>query len=217
MRPQFLALRNTGVDVQQMARAAGPPMFLYSNENYGLSDTALHSSRTSVAAAASSATCGKHPDIILYILDGASGKLDPAFDANAGPFKFWALAVWQEWFPTSVLQTALERAKARLDKTRGSVWSPVAGPVTAFVATAARMKWTITDATKATDDVGHASNFAADAPAAIAAAVARSVRRWRLERIFSNLPTIAPPTSDASTSPNTLLADFASTVKCHII
>ena len=50
MRPQFLALRNAGADVQQMARAAGAPMFLYSNENYGLSETALHSSITVVAA-----------------------------------------------------------------------------------------------------------------------------------------------------------------------
>ena len=93
MRPQFLALRNAGADVRQIAQAAGAPMFLYSNENYGLSDSALHTSRTSVAAASSSNTCGKHPDLILYILDGASGKLDPAFDSNAGPFKCWALAV----------------------------------------------------------------------------------------------------------------------------
>jgi hypothetical protein len=85
MRPQFLSLRNAGVEVQQMARAAGTPMFLYGNENFGLSDTALQTSRSSVAATASSATCGKQPDITLYAIDGASGKLDPAFTAHDGP------------------------------------------------------------------------------------------------------------------------------------
>ena len=51
-RLQFRALRNAGVDRQQITRAAGTPAFLSSNENFGLSDTALHASRTSVAAAA---------------------------------------------------------------------------------------------------------------------------------------------------------------------
>ncbi len=32
MRPQFLALRTAGTDVQQMARASSTPMFLYWNE-----------------------------------------------------------------------------------------------------------------------------------------------------------------------------------------
>ena len=90
MRPQFLVLRKAGVDVQQMARAAGTPMFLYGNENFGLSNTALQASRSSVAASASSATCGKQPDVTLYVIDGASGKLDPAFTAHDGPFKYWS-------------------------------------------------------------------------------------------------------------------------------
>ena len=85
-------------------------MFLYPSENDRLSDTALHSSRTAVAASASSATCGKRPDLVLYILDGAAGKLDPAFDGNIGPFTYWALVVWQGWSPTSFLQEALDQA-----------------------------------------------------------------------------------------------------------
>ena len=88
-----LALKTAGADVAQMARAAGTPMFLYSNENLGLSDTALQQSRTSVASVGSNATFGKQPDIALYIIDGANGKLDPAFQAHGGPFKYWALAV----------------------------------------------------------------------------------------------------------------------------
>ena len=67
MRPQFLALKTAGADVAQMARAAGTPMFLYSNENYGLSDTALQQFRSLVAAAGSNATFGKQPDIAIYL------------------------------------------------------------------------------------------------------------------------------------------------------
>ena len=88
MRPQFLALKTAGADVAQMARAVGTPMFLYSNENVGLSGTALQQARSSVAAAESNATFGKQPDIALYVIDGASGKLDPAFHAHDGPFKY---------------------------------------------------------------------------------------------------------------------------------
>ena len=143
MRPQFLALRTAGTNVQQMARAAGTPMFLYSNECYGLSDTALHTSRSSVASAAANATYGKQLDLVLYVMDGASGKLDPAFDAHTGPFKSWALTVWSDWFPTDVLQLAIDKAKKKLSGAKGSMWAVAAGPVTAFLATAARINWTI--------------------------------------------------------------------------
>ena len=110
MRPQFLSLRMAGTNVQQMARAAGTPMFLYSNECYGLSDTALHTARSSVASATANATYGKQLDLVLYVIDGAAGKLDPAFDAHTGPFKAWALTVWSEWFPLHMLQSAIDKA-----------------------------------------------------------------------------------------------------------
>ena len=184
MRPQFLALRTAGTDVQQMARASGTPMFLYSNECYGLSDTALHASRSSVASATANATFGKQLDLVLCLMDGASGKLDPAFDAHTGPFKSWALTVWSEWFPTDVLQFAIDKAKLKLQSAKGSMWAVAAGPVTAFIATAKRITWTINSATTATDDLQRPWCFATDSPAAIADAVANSVRRWRPKRIF---------------------------------
>ncbi len=139
MRLQFLALKTAGADVAQMARAAGTPKFLYSNENFGLSDTALQQSRTSVASAGSNATFGKQPDIALYIIDGANGKLDPAFQAHEGPFKYWALAVWESWFTIDALQVALAQSKVKVASAKGSVRAVVAGPATALVATAIRL------------------------------------------------------------------------------
>ena len=89
----------------------------------------------------------------------------------------------------------------------------VTGPATAFIATAARLKWTISSATLAIDDIDHERKFAADSPAAIAAAVARSVRRWRLARIIRDLPDLLPLASDASNALSTMLVDFASTIR----
>ena len=128
-----------GTDVQQIARAAGTPMFLYSNECYGLSDTALHAAHSSVATASASATHGKQLDVVLYVMDGASGKLDPAFDAHTGPFRTWALTVWSDWFPNEVLQVAINKARQKLNNAKRAVWAAVGGPATALLATAQRI------------------------------------------------------------------------------
>ena len=198
----------------QMTRAAGTPIFLYSNENVGLSDTALHASRSSVASASSSATCGKQLDVALHVLDGASGKLDPAFPAHEGPIKYWALAVWEAWFSVHELQIALDQAKKKINGARGSCWAVVSGPVTALVATASRIGWTIASATSALDDLQHKWDSAADSPAAIANAVAHSVRRWRLNKILHALPTATPTANDCAAPLGQLqLFDFACTIK----
>ena len=50
-----------------------------------------------VARAASPQAGGKSPDIILWMLDGQSGTLDPAFNAHVCPLMYWALANYQAW------------------------------------------------------------------------------------------------------------------------
>lgn len=192
-------------------------MFLYSNENVGLSDTALQQARSSVAAAGSNATFGKQPDIALYVIDGASGKLDPAFHAHDWPFKSWALAVWENWFSIEALQIALVQAKAKIACAEGPAWAVVAGPVTALLATAARIGWTVLSATLAQDDLNQQWNFAADSRAAISTAVAQSVRRWRLKRILKLVPTAAPDSSDCLAPCGSLqVLDFARTIKAMV-
>ena len=78
--------------------------------------------------------------------------------------------------------------------------SLVTGPVVAFIATARRIGWTIVTATSAVDDIQHTWNFAADSPAAIATAVAHSVRRWRLNRILQLIPSAVPTANDSVAS-----------------
>ena len=167
-----------------------------------------------MASAASNATHGKQLDFVLLVMDGASGKLDPAFDAHTGPFKAWALTVWADWFPTNVLHDAANKAKAQIERAKGSVWTMVRGPVAAFIASAARIGWTVHSATTATDDLQQNWNFAADSPAAIGEAVAESVRRWRLKRIIAFLPSAAPSLNDCfSTKGDTQVLDFSRIIK----
>ena len=74
-------------------RPVGPPATLYTVDCFGISDSALHNTRDTIAAGASTETAGKNPDLVLYAIDGAHGTLDPAFDAHAIPIKMWAQAV----------------------------------------------------------------------------------------------------------------------------
>ena len=83
------------------------------------------------------------------------------------------MAVWQAWFSIDALQLALTQSKTKIASAKGSVWSVVAGPATALIATAERIGWKILPATIAQDDLQHQWNFAADSPAAIGNAVAQ--------------------------------------------
>ena len=92
--------------------------------------------------------------------------------------------------------------------------SVVAGPVAALVATAKRIGWTIESATAAKDNLMQSWKFAADSLVAIASAVANSVRRWRLNRILTAIPTAAPSAADCFT-PNapSQIFDFSRIIK----
>ena len=77
-----------------MARAVGPPATLYTVDCFGISDSALHNTRVTIAASASTDRAGKNPDLVLYAIGGADGTLYPAFDAHVIPIKMWALGIW---------------------------------------------------------------------------------------------------------------------------
>ena len=49
---------------------------------------------------------GKNPLKVMYALDGASGTLDPSFDAHVLPVKRWALAWWEVWAGPHQLEKA---------------------------------------------------------------------------------------------------------------
>ena len=209
---RFHALRDVGVNTKQMVRAAGPPAILYGCETLGVSDSALQVTRSRVAAAAAPQAGGKNPDATLYALDGASGTLDPAFLAHASPIVHWAMAWWEGWFRQADLTLAFRIAVRKIGSCKSSAWSRVTGPVGAMIASLRRLGWTSESACEVTDDRSNKWHFNRDAPAAIAAAVRLSVRRWRLGRLDAALPGLVPRHCDvgAPACPEgTVLVNFA--------
>ena len=125
--------------------------------------------------------------------------------------------MWEAWFSIDALQLALAQSKTKIASAKGSVWSVVAGPATALIATAERIGWKILSATMAKYDLQHQWNFAADSPAAIGNAVSQSVRRWRLNKILKLVPAAAPSPSDFLSPGSPMqLFEFARTIKAMI-
>ena len=209
---RFQVLRRLGVNTKQMVRAAGPPAMLYGCEVMGLSDTALHAARVKVAAAAAPQAGGKNPELVLYVLDGAHGTLDPAFEAHTNPLKYWALAWWQRWFSAEQMQRAYEEGAAKVSASKGSWWSVVAGPTTALLASLKRLGWVMRSAEAIVDDTGMVWRLDQDSPAAIVRAGRHAVRRWRLKRIGEALPGLLPDAGDIPQEAHftsTVLVDFS--------
>ena len=94
VRKRIVKLRRTGINTAVMARAAGTQAVTYGYACMGIADSALTDARREIARAAAPATAGKNPNMILYTLDGASGTMDPAFEANASGIAAWASAWW---------------------------------------------------------------------------------------------------------------------------
>ena len=195
--PQLHALRKAGVNSHQMVRTAGTPAVMYGCEVFGLSDSALYLARSKIAAAAAAPTGGKSIELLLHLLDGPAGTLDPAFEAHTSPLLLWTIAVWERWFSRDQLAKAFTQASLKVAKKEGeSCWSLVTGPATALLASLARIGWTMPNAFEAIDDSGVAWNFDEVSPGAIAAACKESVRRWRLLRVGSVLPGLIPSSCD---------------------
>ena len=69
----------------------------YGWDTMGMSDTMLEQARQAIAYAGSPEGGGKNVDLILALLDGASGTADPAFAAHIPPMRHLAFAVWEAW------------------------------------------------------------------------------------------------------------------------
>jgi len=140
--PRFNALREVGANVHQMVRAVAAPSVLYAVECIGVSCAAIQKIRVAAARACSAKAGGKNVDLVWAAVDGNTGTADPAFEAHAGPMKYWALAFWESWFDDAELVKALTDARQKLNVKGKSIWGRVTGPATAFVVTMLRLKWT---------------------------------------------------------------------------
>ena len=103
----------------------------------------------------------------------------------------WAQAVWSGWLPEAELVELNADARARL-REQSNMWSLVAGPAAAAVATASRLGWAFDSAEHVVTDQGRRLWLRQDAPAAVQREVREAVRRWRWRRVLTRLPALAP-------------------------
>ena len=120
-----------------------------------------------MASAASTKTGGQNPDIVLHLLDGLTGSMDPAFMAHCCPIQFWALAHWETWFQHATLARAFSEAALKLGEAKGSWWSSATGPTTAVLATCQRLGWQMPSPTELIDDLGNSWILTMDSPVAV--------------------------------------------------
>ena len=194
--PRMAHLRKLGADTAGMARAAATPAVMYGCETFGLSDSALQAARGKVAKAATPDGSGRNPDLALLALDGDVGTLDPAFDAHVGPIAHWARAAWCGWFSATEMAETFNSAMVKLGDANGSVWSVVAGPVTAFIASTWRLGWTFDGPWRLRTDSGGVIDVRVDSPAAVVTQVRDGVRRWRWRLADAALPGLIPAAPD---------------------
>ena len=82
-------LRKAGVDTSRVLRTGGVAALTFGQSPLGVSPSILVQQRRVVAAAAapSCGACGQNLDLALVLADGsATGRVDPAYEAHAGPW-----------------------------------------------------------------------------------------------------------------------------------
>ena len=183
------AFRRLGGNTPMYCRVAGIPALVYGIDAQGVADTRLHEMRVAVMHAACPDTYGRNVDAAFHVLDAAGTATDPAVEVHALLVVRWATALWECWVPRGFIDDAFQSTRAKADSSGGvPPWQSVAGPVAAYIATLHRIGWMVDDAANLRDDMGVKWNLMQHSPAAVKQAVGRSVRRWRLGRLCTELP-----------------------------
>ncbi|CAK0836913.1 unnamed protein product, partial [Prorocentrum cordatum] len=174
-------------------KAMGSLSMLYGVDIVGASNTHLHSVRAAALRAVLPPGASWNVDVSFAELDAGGACLDPAHAAHATPWRHWGMAYWQAWAPAEELDAVFMQARDRLTNllaTSRSLWSAVAGPVAGVIATAWRLGWTCPAPRRFANDLGEPVGFLSMSPAMVAAAVQRSVGRWRTRRVVSTLSAL---------------------------
>ncbi len=163
---------------------------VYGDDCVGVSDVTLLKRRRAVMAAVTARGRGKDLDLALALADGSdSQRVDPAFDAHAGPIGRWADAIWHGWNSRRSMDLAIDRARARVARA-AKPWLVVNGPAAAVVVTAARIGWTFRSSQEVVTDQGHTIHLDLDPPIVVRREVHEAVRRWRWARVLSKYPAL---------------------------
>ena len=193
-RSRFKMLRSSGVQVDRLLRTGGNAAMLYGQKPLGVSNSTLLAQRRAASAASRVRGCGADLDLSLMLADANSkGAADPAFEAHVGVLQYWAMAVWERWAPLAMLEFVVKDAKRRLQEALAkdrSPWSLVFGPAAALVATADRLKWSVSSAFQVITDLGVVVDFKLDSPAMIKGLVIDAVSRWRWRRLEDKYPAL---------------------------
>ena len=153
-----------------------------------MSNTHLEQARRAVSRASAPSAGGKNFELVLHLLDGASGTLDPAFDAQVQPLYMWALAHWQRWQTEASLRETSEHAQRSVFSEDIIIWNRVHGPATAVIPSASRIGWTIRGGRCLITDEGATLDLLLDPPVLIAQIARQAVRRWKLQNIARIFP-----------------------------
>ena len=88
--------------------------------------------------------------------------------AHANPLQYWALAVWDKWFPFDVLAHTFRAAATKIEARASDPWGIVCGPTTALIASVRRLGWNMSQPDMVVTDIGQIIDFHLDSPKAIA-------------------------------------------------
>ena len=156
----------------------------------GMGDDQLMQVRRAAAGIIGGSSAGKGPNMVLIAESAKVGwAADPAFAAHIEPIGQWADAAWHSRLPTKLLDYSIGKAKRAVLAAKRP-WAVVRGPAGAVVATAARIGWTVVDATTAVTDVGRHVCFTKDSPKMVKLLVRQSVDRWRWKLAESQFPAL---------------------------
>ena len=111
---------------------------------------------------------------MLVLADKApADTTDPPFAAHVLSIGHWAQAIWDGWRSREAMASDFARSRRRLAQSK-HIWGAVSGPAGAFIASAARLGWSVVSFNRARDDLDVEWHLDRDSPELVKAAVVDS-------------------------------------------
>ena len=183
-------LRKAGVGVARVLATGGHAVASYGLACNGMGDYQLLQVRRAAAGIIGGSSAGKDPNMVLIAESAKVGwAVDLAFAVHVEAIGAWADALWHDRLPVKLLNYSVAKAKRALLAAKRP-WGVVRGPAGAMTASAARLGWTVVDATTAVTELGRQVHFVRDSPKMVKSLVKQSVDRWRWRLAESQFPAL---------------------------